>query len=720
MEKLIETALPLKIIRDAGTGEKVGSSGHPGNMHIWWGRTPVSGAAAILRSAILDHDPTREESIEERIKYDEIDRTMTVFDPFAGFGGIPLACQQLGLRSESSDLNPVAVILNKAATEIPARFSNTAPVHVDADGVNYSGTEGLAEDVELYGKWLLEKAWDCLKPYYPKHDGKDVQAWLWTRTVKCPNPVCGCDIPLSNTYVLSSRAGREAWAEPLVKEGKLRFSVHAGPCPPENVTNKFGNNGARFRCISCGEITGDDYVKRMGQAHQIGTQLMAVMTAENGSKQFWEPYEDEKKAAEVPAPESVPPGSIPENAHIFRPPSFGYTEFSDLFTPRQLTMLTTFSDLLRSVQDKAASDALAAGMSPTGGTLGSGGAGALAYGQAISIYLALRVDTLAEYNSFTCAWDNRSCTPRSAFRMQTIPMQLSFGEGNPFSDITGGFQNLLKKITDAVADLPCNAESSVSQKNAVTDDFSEDVLVCTELPYDKAVGYAHLSDYFYIWLRRSLQNIYPELFKQTVTPKDELSTVAEFYGTDPLEAQLKYASELEQVCKKLFASASRLYPALIFYEYHAENDKAIRDGGKSSWEVMISSLLSAGFTISNVLPLWEKKGSANASNRKVLIVCRKPQELSLKATRRGFVSAFKREYSQQLDTLLRNTETKDHRILAMGCGLRIYSSYKAILNADGTSMSTHDALQIIMQEMDEYFALASCSALNDENATREG
>lgn len=717
MSKIIETALPLKAIRKADIGEKVGSNGHPGNMHIWWGRTPISSTAVILKSAMLDVDSSQEATLAERLEKDAIDQNVMVFDPFAGFGGIPLACQQIGLRCESSDLNPVAVMLNKAATEIPARFSGCHPVHEDAVGEAYAGVEGLAEDVKLYGKWLFNKAWQQLKTHYPQHEGKDVQAWLWTRTVKCPNPACGCDIPLSNSYVISSRTGREAWVEPLVKEGKLGFSVHAGACPPDKVTNKFGNNGARFRCISCGEITSDDYVKKMGQAHQIGSQLMAVMTAENGSKQFWEPDANEIEAAIVPTPESVPPGSIPDNAHIFRPPSFGYGEFADLFTPRQLTMLMTFSDLLRAVQDKAASDALAAGYSHSGGTLGNGGRGALAYGEAVSVYLALLVDMLAEYNSFTCAWDNRSCTPRSAFRMQTIPMQLSFGEGNPFTEITGSFTSLLRKVVDTVAGFPCKSESTVSQKNAVTEDFPENVLVCTELPYDKAAGYAHLSDYFYIWLRRSLQHIYPDLFKQTVTPKEELSTVAELYGADANDTQQKYTSELGRVCSKLYAAATEKYPALIFFEYHIDDDKAIRHGEKSSWEVIISSLLSAGFTISNILPLWGKKGTSDA---KVLIVCRKSHELTAKSTRRAFVSTFKRDYCERLDELLKDADAKDHRILAMGCGLSIYSNYKAIINADGTNMSVHDALQIIMQEMDEYFALTASSASNDENAAMEG
>ena len=416
MKKTIESTLPLKGIQSADAGERAGSAGHPANMHIWWGRTPIASTALILKAALLDDDPASEVPIAERLREPVQVKGVTVFDPFAGFGGIPLAAQQLGLRSVSGDLNPVAVMLNKAATEIPERFAGMGPVHDHADLAGGSGAAGLADDVLFYGKRLMKKARERLAPLYPPQNGQDVRTWLWTRTVRCPNPACGCEIPLASSFVLCSKAGEEVWAEPCYEGKTLRFRIRSGPCPEGKRTGKFPGQGARFRCPACGTITEDAYVKERGRAHQIGSALMAVLTEENGSRIFREADPEQIRAAALPAPEAVPIGTIPQNAHWFSPPGFGFTDYADLFTHRQMTMLLCFSDLLKEAQDKAASDALAAGLCPSGGQLSQGGSGALAYGQAIGIYLALLVDMLADHNSTVCSWDPGSFRIRNTFR----------------------------------------------------------------------------------------------------------------------------------------------------------------------------------------------------------------------------------------------------------------------------------------------------------------
>ena len=703
MGKIIETTLPLRAIQSADVGEKVGSNGHPANMHIWWGRTPIPSTAAILKSAMMDKDPARKEPTQEQLQQNIPDRSVTVFDPFAGFGGIPLAAQRLGLRSISGDLNPVAVMLNKAATEIPAQFAGISQVHEHADRSFSSGAEALAADVEFYGQWMLKKAKERLRGLYPSQQEQDVQAWLWTRTAKCPNPACGFDIPLASSFILCGKNGQETWAEPYYGNGVLRFHIRSGPCPEEKLTNKFPGQGARFRCPACGTITADAYIKKCGMDHQLCNALMAVLLEENGSRVFREAEELQIKAASISMPEDAPIGSIPDNAHWFSPPGFGLTEYADLFTPRQMTMLLCFSDLLKEVQNKAASDALAAGLSHSGGHISQGGMGALAYGQAIGIYLAILVDMLADHNSTVCSWDPASFRIRNTFRRQAIPMTWNYAEANPFTDVSGNYTALLKKLTDAIACLPCRADSKVYQGDAVTVPYPENVLVCTELPYYKSIGYAHLSDFFYIWLRKSLQHIFPDLFNQTVTSKEELSTVSQYYGATPAAAKEKYETELKQVCQKLFDASSDAYPALIFFEYHKEDENDIRSSAHSAWEAITDGLFSAGFSISAVLPLWDKKDAEKGIAARVLIVCRKGREKLSGITRRCFVTSFKRAFPEQLSEQLRNADPADHRIIAMGCGLNIFSAYKTILNADGSKMTTHDALQIILQETDEYF-----------------
>ena len=716
MKKLIETTLPLKTIQSADVGEKVGGSGHPANMHIWWGRTPISSTEMILKAAILDDDPAGEKPIQERLQEELPEQRVTVFDPFAGYGGIPLAAQRLGLRSISGDLNPVAVMLDKAATEIPAQFAGLGPVHVHDAKPLGTGAEGLAGDVEYYGNWLLQKAKERLCPMYPQQEDRDVLAWLWTRTVKCPNPACGCDIPLATSFVLCSKAGQEAWAEPCYTQKKLRFRIHSGPCPEEKLTNKFPGQGARFRCPACGTVSSEDYIKKSGRENKYGSALMAVLLDDNGNRSFRVADDIQVQTASVPAPEDAPVGTIPTNAHWFSPPGFGLTEYADLFAPRQMTMLLCFSELLKEVQNKAASDALAAGLSHSGGHISEGGTGALAYGQAIGIYLAILVDMLADHHSTVCSWDPASFRIRNTFRRQAIPMTWNYAEANPFADISGNYSALLNKLTETIASLPCSAESKVYHGDAVTEPYPENVLACTEIPYFRAIGYAHLSDFFYIWLRRSLQHIYPDLFNQTVTSKEELSTVSQYYGEDPAAAKDKYEAGLKRVCEKLYAASSEEYPALLIFAYRTDDEPTIRSGGRSHWYAIADAIISAGFTISGVLPLWDKRDAEKGISARALIVCRKGQEKLSGATRRGFVSSFKRVFPERLEEQLKNADPADRRIIAMGCGLSIFSAYKQIINADGSRMSTQDALQIIVQEIDEYFLDTNTEEMNPEGS----
>ncbi|MFR1475148.1 MAG: DUF1156 domain-containing protein [Hydrogeniiclostridium mannosilyticum] len=450
MGKYIETALPLAEINDAAIREKAGKRGHPANLHMWWGRSPEASSLAALAAAIMDFlsetserdlaliaktasgDNEALETIRSSLR--ERGSLPTVWDAFAGFGGIPIAAQKLGLRTVANDLNPVAAMLTRAAADIPARFAGQPPVHPGKPKrTAYSGAQGLAEDVQFYGEWLENQALKLLSDVYPQTESGEIPfAWVWVRTVKCPNPACNCRIPLSSSYVLSKSKSAAHWAEPLVENGELRFEIHEGDCPGDKESNKVGGNGARFRCPACGEITTDKYIKKMGAAHALGAQMMAVVTNTGGKKGFFVPSEIQKAAAEIEMQGEIPPGTIPTNAHWFSPPGFDITEYADLFTPRQMQMLCTFSDLVRKAQDMAASSALAAGMSATGGSLETEGTGAFAYGQAIGVYLAFVVDKMADYNSSMCSWRTAGGNIRSTFGRQAIPMVWTLQRGIPF------------------------------------------------------------------------------------------------------------------------------------------------------------------------------------------------------------------------------------------------------------------------------------------------
>lgn len=729
-------------INEAAIKEKARKPGHPANLHMWWGRSPEASSLAALAAAVMDF--SAETAAEDmallaqiaagdagalaamREKTGECGAMPPVWDAFAGFGGIPIAAGKLGLQAKANDLNPVAAMLTKAAVEIPARFASLPPVHPGpAERVAYSGTEGLAEDVRFYGEWIENQALKRLADAYPQvSDGEIPFAWLWVRTVKCPNPACSCRIPLGSSYVLSDSKIAPLWAEPVVEESKIQFVIHEGTCPADRKTNKIGANGARFRCPACGEVTTDEYIKKMGAAHALGAEMMAVVTNTGGKKSFFVPDAEQKAAAGCKLPEDVPPGTIPPNSHWFSPPGFGITEYADLFTPRQMRMLATFSDLVREAQDMAASAALAAGMREDGGPLESGGAGALAYGQAVSIYLAFVVDKLADYNSSMCSWRTAGANIRSTFGRQAIPMVWTFAEGNPFSSVSGNFKTMLASVAESVAQLGGGVPAVVTQDNAMTMTHPQDVFVCTELPYYRDIGYADLSDFFYIWLRRSLKDTFPQMFMPMVAPKNELSTVSTYYGTAREEAEAQYRADMKTVCEKLYGCSTKDFPALLFYCFRKNDLECLQhsSAGKneSAWEFMLESLLDAGFAVTAVWPMRSEPASEKADSIRVLIAARKGADREGQTTRRGFISTLKRELPQKIETALTgHVLPEDELISCMGQGLAIFSRYQTVLNADGSAMCVHDALQVIYQECINDMAQRKETAPDADGAVKE-
>lgn len=711
MQKLIETALPLSSINARTISERTSAMGHPANMHMWWGRSPYFSSITAITAALVDA-PDSQEELKNRLEkleqgvYTEFGDKPVIFDPFSGCGGIPLAAQTLGLPVVAGDLNPVAVMLTKAISEIPALFSNQKSVNPYSLIKEYRGSEGLAEDVQYYGEWLEQKALEKLQKLYPNEPEGKPAAWIWARTVKCPNPACACKIPMASSFVINGKAGKETWVEPIVETGVIRFHLRTGKCPKEKETNKFGSYGAKFVCPACGEITTDAYVKEQGLKHELGAQLMALVVDTPNGKVYKKPNAVQEAAAMVPIPDDIPQGEIPDNAHWFGPPGFGITEYADLFSPRQLTMLTTFCELLKELQDKVASDALAAGMSPEGGSLAVGGAGALAYGQAISIYLAFVIDKMADRNSTVCSWNSSGGNPRATFGRQAIPMVWNYAEGNPFSSITGNFKTSLKNVVASIEELPCGGHVDVYQGDAVTAQYPKSCIVCAELPFYKAIGYAHLSDFFYIWMRRSLKSIFPDLFNQMVTSKEELSTVGQFYGRNPKECNQEYEEKMLRVLEKIYQASIKEYPSLLFYEFHKADANALTtalvDINASPWEIMISNMLKVGFAITAVWPMRSEAFSEKLDGTRILIVVRKVEK-SEQTTRRAFINMMKRELPPKLKVLYSaGVDDCDKEIAGMGCGLSLFTRYKRVINADGSDMNVHDALQLIYQELIDY------------------
>lgn len=757
-KKLIEVALPLEAINAEAAREKSIRHGHPSTLHLWWARRPLAAARAVIWSSLVDDPsahpelyPTEEAQNAERqrlfgileklVKWEnsndpevlaaakaEILRSTNnnppaLLDPFAGGGAIPLEAQRLGLEAHAHDLNPVAVMINKAMIEIPPRFAGQAPVNPSSrtrlDGAaGWQGAQGLAADVQYYGEWMKREAFRRIGHLYPKvkvpHElgggEATVIAWIWARTVKCPNPACGCEMPLASTFVLSKKKGKEAWVKPITEGTSVRFEVQYGKCPKEYESFKVGRS-AVFKCPCCGEITTDAYVKQHGKAHEMGSQLMAVVGEGKHGRIYLSPDVEQTIAADVPAPESYPSGAMPENPRWFSPPAFGMTDYSDLFTNRQLTALTTFSSLVAEAQAKAEADAVAAGVVNDHIALSAGGSGARAYGEAVGVYLAFVIDKMTDYNSSVCSWHNSKELIRNTFGRQAIPMAWDYAEVNPFSNSTGSYSSMVSWLYDCLQELPAQGLGEVSQFDAQSDCGLRNIMVSSDPPYYDNIGYADLSDFFYVWMRQSLKDTYPKLFRTMLVPKAEelVATPYRFEGSTE-KARDFFEDGMLHTCQQIYQYAREDIPVTIYYAYKQSDTDEDSKTASTGWETMLSAIIRAGFAITGTWPMRTEMANrsiasgTNALASSIVLVCRKRPADAPQTTRRGFIAELKRELRPALQKLQRsNIAPVDLAQSAIGPGMGVYSRYGRVLEADGSAMTVRSALQIINQELDVYF-----------------
>lgn len=758
IKKLIEVALPLEAINAESAREKSIRHGHPSTLHLWWARRPLATARAVIWSSLVDDPsshpeqfPTEEAQQQERerlfgiltrlVKWEnsndegilaqakaEIMKSTNgnpsaLLDPFAGGGAIPLEAQRLGLEAHAHDLNPVAVMINKAMIEIPPKFAGRSPVNPEAQrqgaaNQGWKGAAGLAEDVRYYGEWMKQEAYKRIGHLYPKaklEDGSEatVIAWIWARTVKCPNPACGCEMPLASSYVLSKKKGKCAWIEPHVYGEKVEYTVHQGDKLGKVVEPKKGR-GATFVCPSCGETTLDAYVKDEGKAGRMGAQLMAIVAEGKHGREYLAPTAEHIHAAEVDKPDDYPDGAMPTNPRWFSPPAFGMTDYSQLFTNRQLTALTTFSALVGEAQQKAEADAVAAGVFNDHIALSEGGSGARAYGEAVGVYLAFVVDKMADYHSSICIWHTTGEKMANTMRRQAIQMTWDFAEANPFCSSSGCATNMVNWVSNTIAFLPAHNSGTARQFDAQSDNGLRNIAISTDPPYYDNIGYADLSDYFYVWMRQALKNTYPKLFRTMLVPKaDELIATPYRHDGNTEKAKAFFEDGMFKTCCQLNKYACDTIPVTIYYAFkQSENETDEKAGEKtasSGWETMLSAIIKSGFTITGTWPMRTElttalKGSVNALASSIVLVCRKRDETAGSATRREFINALHREMRPALEKLQSaNIAPVDLAQSAIGPGIGVFSRYKSVLEADGKPMSVRAALQIINQELDAFY-----------------
>lgn len=727
--KLIEVGLPLEDINRACRDEKaVPRKGHPATLHLWWARRPLAACRAVLFAQLVD-DPsahpdkfsTEESQKEERDRLhamisklsrwenvndrclmdsarEEIQKSCEgnppqIIDPFAGGGSIPLEAQRLGLIAHASDLNPVAVLINKALIEIPVRWAGQSPIFPDAatGRMTWPGATGLAEDVVRYGEWMRDEAKKRIGCLYPpvKLSGIEVPiiAWIWARTVICQNPACGGTMPLVSSFWLAKKKGRECYVIPFIEGKRIRFKIGGPDGIPRDGTIK-GRAGAV--CLICGTPVPMSYIQAEGQAGRMGAQLMAIVAEGKRQRYYIAPDETHEKAAIVPRPDEVPEEQLADDPRSLWTVNYGLTRFSDLFTNRQLVAVTTFSDLIRETRSRALSD----GADPD-------------YADAIATYLSFAVSKLADWSSSLCSWINTAEKVRNTFARQGIPMVWDFLEVFPFSKTVGNFATHVDWVASTVRDLPARQLGMVNQADARTLPVSN-LLTATDPPYYDNINYANLADFFYVWLRRSLSETYPGLLGTVVTPKWDQLVADPVLHKDKKNAARFFEDGFTEVFRRVRDDTPAEFPITVFYAFkQSESDD---EGGHAStgWETLLEGMITSGWAVTATWPVRTERGGrtrdieSNALASSIVLACRPRSADAGFTDRRGLINALREEFPEALRKLEQSKVAPvDLRQAAIGPGMAVFSRYARVNEPDGSPMRVRAALSLINQVLDE-------------------
>jgi putative DNA methylase len=794
-KKLIEVALPLDAINVASAREKSIRHGHPSTLHLWWARRPLAAARAVIFSQLVNdpedlwrcQNPGKDANsqikghwtkaraklfgiIEHFVKWENItddvmlekareeirkswretcdlnrnhpqakelfdpDKMPGLHDPFSGGGTIPLEAQRLGLEAFASDLNPVAVLINKAMIEIPPKFANRPPVHPEARNVkmliarDWKGAQGLAEDVSRYGNWIRDEALKRIGCLYPSievtkemvreradlkpHLGEKltVIAWLWTRTVKSPNPAFSTiDVPLASSFILSSKAGKEAYVDTIIDKSNYRFTVKVGKPPSTAKTGTKSARGANFRCLLSQTAIEPAYIKAESVAGRMGAKLMAIV-AEGASGRIWlSPNAEHEAIAQSARPMDaataihVPLANDPRNLWCL---GYGLDHFDKLFTPRQLVALTTFSDLVIEVRARITKDAVAAGFANDNVALESGGAGAAAYADGIAVYLGLGIGRSANYWSSLTPWGGDFIV--QTFGRQAIPMVWDYAEGNVFSSSTGNWTGALDWIQRVIVNaVPAFRNGVAMQADAQSQTITRNNFVSTDPPYYDNIAYADLSDYFYVWLRRSLRPVLPQLFGTIAVPKAEELVATPYRHGSKENAESFFLNGMTQAMRRLAEQAHPGYPVTIYYAFKQSESETDTGTASTGWETFLEAVISAGFAVVGTWPMRTErdqglKTGTNVLASSIVLVCRPRAIIAETISRRQFVRELNAALPIALDAMTRESEglhspvaPVDLSQAIIGPGMAVYSKYTAILEADGTPMSVRTAMQLI-------------------------
>jgi len=788
-KKLIEVALPLDKINEAAAREKSIRHGHPSTLHLWWARRPLAAARAvifaqmvndpgyqqgggfrygmnkaeaakerqrlfrIMEKLVLWENTTNEDVLEEaraeiRRSWREVcelnkdhplaaelfnpDQLPAFHDPFAGGGALPLEAQRLGLTAYASDLNPVAVTINKAMIEIPPKFAGREPVgplpksEKKMECRTWPGATGLAEDVRRYGSWMRAEAEKRIGHLYPPveiteamaQDRPDLKplvghkltviAWIWARTVKSPNPAFNhVHVPLASTFVLSSKTGKEAYVQPVVESDQYRFEVKVGT-PPESL--KAGTTAGKrnaFICLLSKVPVDYNYIRTQGKAGHMGQKLMAIVAEGERGRVYLSPTKEIEDIAAQAEPNWKPATALPDNPRDFKTPNYGMATFGDLFTSRQLVALTTFSDLVQEARTKVLADALGAGWTDDGHGLDAGGTGAAAYADAVAVYLSFALSKVANIGSSIASWMNDRGAFRETFARQAIPMVWDYAESNSFADAGGSLETALEKGAMSIRDFPKCGQGIAVQQDAQSQVISSGKVVSTDPPYYDNIGYADLSDFFYVWLRKSLKPIFPGLYATVAVPKAEELVATPYRHGGKAEAEAFFLDGMTKAIRNLAELTHPAFPVTIYYAFKQAETKSEAGTHSTGWETFLAAVLSAGFALTGTWPVRTEgagrmiASGTNALASSIVLVCRKRPAEALTISRREFIRELNAVLPEALDEMTRGTGADspvapvDLSQAIIGPGIAIFSKYTAVLEADGSPMTVRTALQLI-------------------------
>ena len=758
-KKLIEVALPLDAINRAAAREKSIRHGHPCTLHLWWSRKPLAACRAVLFAQLVDDPsahperfPTEEAQAAERRRLfllieglirweqstnrelmrqarDEIMRYVggvppPVLDAFCGGGSIPLEALRLGLPATGHDLNPVAALVTLATIDLPARFAGLPPVHTAGDiralPSAWTGAAGLAADLRHYGAWMREEAERRIGHLYPPvqtartgSDPRPVQAWIWARTVPCPNPSCGLIAPLASSWELCTQSHRRAWVEPVVDAAArtVRYTIRTG----EGMASPGTINRRGALCLACGSPIPFEHIRSMADAGRIGQQIIAMVADAATGPRYLPPDPAHATIAEAAEPGDVPETELPEQALGFRVQKYGLRRHRDLFTARQLVLLSTYSDLVGEVHRCVERDATVAGLAGDAPGVADGGRGARAYADAVATYLAFAIDKLVDKHTALIPWDTGNGRMGHTFARAILPMIWSHTEANPFATPTGDLTAALAYLCEALEALPATPGGGAMQADAMQPiGGAAPYVISTDPPYYDNIGYADLSDIFYVWLRRTLRGIYPQLFSTMLVPKaHELIAAPGRHGGDAGKAGRFFESGLHLAFANMRSAQHPDYPLTIYYAFkqtEQEPDQLALDRAlvaSTGWEKMLEGLLGADFVITGTWPM-RTEGSgrvrahdSNALASSIVLVCRPRPADAPVGTRREFLQGLAAELPDALRRLQQgNIAPVDLAQAAIGPGMAVFSRYRAVLEVDGSPMRVRTALGLINRALD--------------------